>query len=259
MKAAIQFIAALCFALLQALPARGQFIINPYRFAAAGGGGFTDPTDIANLVLWLDADDASTLYDADTGGSLTGADGEVGRWIDKSTTGSLWIQSVASTRPLRRTAAINGNDAVDFDGSNDILNYATGLSLGSSYTMFFVVQRTTGTGYQALIKVNTNHCLYLQNSKTNFYISSSKYSTTTQSTGTTYVVGVRVTSGSIEFFLDGAADGTASGASAQTWNAIGNSGASEFFNGLMGEVVIYNAALSNSEMDDVETYLLNKW
>jgi hypothetical protein len=75
--------------------------------------------------LWLDASDASTLFDATSGGSLVAADGAVARWEDKSGNSRHATQSGSTARPLRKTSIINGKDVLRFDGSNDWMESGT--------------------------------------------------------------------------------------------------------------------------------------
>lgn len=89
-------------------------IINSHNFTPANW----TPAQISTS-LWLDASDAATLYDAVSGGSLVAADGAVARWEDKSGNARHAVQSGSTFRPLRKTAAIGGLDAILFDGSND--------------------------------------------------------------------------------------------------------------------------------------------
>jgi hypothetical protein len=79
--------------------------------------------------LWLDASDSNTLYDATTGGALVGAGGTVARWEDKSGNARHATQATLANRPLRTTAAQGGKDALTFDGSNDFLQILTGLNM----------------------------------------------------------------------------------------------------------------------------------
>jgi len=79
--------------------------------------------------LWLDASDSSTLFDATSGGSLVAADGGVARIEDKSGNFRHFTQSSSTSRPLRRVSVQNGRDAVEFDGSNDIMFMSAGLDI----------------------------------------------------------------------------------------------------------------------------------
>jgi hypothetical protein len=105
---------------------------------------FEDPISVSGLQLWLDASDASTLYDATTGGSLVAADGAVKRWEDKSGNNRHATQSTDANRPVRKTAVQNGLDVLRFDGSNDF------LSIGSSTSAFKFLHSTDATVFVAV-------------------------------------------------------------------------------------------------------------
>lgn len=57
--------------------------------------------------LWLDAADASTIFDAASGGSLTADGGFVGRIEDKSGNARHATQSTSANRPVRSGASIS--------------------------------------------------------------------------------------------------------------------------------------------------------
>lgn len=81
-----------------------------FRAQNIPGGGFL-PSDLPDLALWLDADDASTL-------TLSGS--VVDEWRDKSGNGRDFTGS-GSARPTVVSAAYNGRDVIQFDGVNDVL------------------------------------------------------------------------------------------------------------------------------------------
>jgi hypothetical protein len=86
------------------------------------GGSSFSPLALSPA-LWLDASDASTLYDSTSGGSLTAPNGTVARWEDKSGNGRHATQSTAVSQPLRKTSVQNGRDVVRFDGANDGMGF----------------------------------------------------------------------------------------------------------------------------------------
>jgi hypothetical protein len=122
------------------------------RFKRAGTwpSAFVSPTQITGLQLWLDAADASTLFNATTGGSLVAADGGVARWEDKS--GNAAHATIASNGPTRKTGVRNGRDVLRFDGVNNLLQTGAISGLNSLTMTVFVVasQRVTGTAGAAL-------------------------------------------------------------------------------------------------------------
>ena len=108
--------------------------------------------------LWLDASDASTLYDATSGGSLVAADGAVARWQDKSGNARHVTQSTVGSRPLRKTSIQNSLDVVRFDGSNDGMDSgASDILRNVSWGAIYCVRKITAvSGTPWLIGVGTN-------------------------------------------------------------------------------------------------------
>jgi hypothetical protein len=106
-----------------------------------------NPRKIANLALWLDAQDGATLFDADSGGSLVAADGTVGRWVDKSNGGRTLTQGTANNRPVLKTGIVNGRNVLRFNGTSHILLGAiTTSDLPFPYSLFVVYQSSDTAG-----------------------------------------------------------------------------------------------------------------
>jgi hypothetical protein len=116
---------------------------------------FVNPTSLTGLQLWLDAADATTLYDATTGGSLVAADGAVARWEDKSGNARHMTQSTAGSRPARKTAIQGGLDVLRFDGSNDFMSVASSTAtfkfLHSTNSTIFLVLDSNESGFGAIL------------------------------------------------------------------------------------------------------------
>ena len=115
--------------------------INPYQFAAAPIGGTWTPAEISPTA-WYDASDATTLYDATTGGSLVAADGLIARWEDKSGNALHLTQSNSALCPTYKANVQNGKNIVRFDGS-DYINSPGNIDW--SNTLFFASLKTTTT------------------------------------------------------------------------------------------------------------------
>lgn len=120
------------------------------------------PLAIPGLQLWLDASDASTLYDSTTGGALVAADGGVARWEDKSGNGRHATQSTSGSRPLRKANVRNGLDVMRFDGSDDFLSIPSSTSTfnflhnATGGIVFLVYKATAAQGTAFLWCNNTN-------------------------------------------------------------------------------------------------------
>lgn len=242
---------------------------------------FVEPN---GLQLWLDASDASTLFDATSGGSLVVADGGVARWEDKSGNGRHFTQATAANRPQRKVADINGRDCLRFDGTNDILTRTQEAWAHTVPLNFFVVFRaaaftpayyaiwdfyglaaTEFAGNTGLIKSNGKSAVYL----TDVYGGQPNYDGTgsiTYSTNTTHLFFVSIDNNAISSRGDKSTDGSHTGSWTNRTN-LGSDplklGASSLFNRYTDikicEFLVYNAALATQERSLVENYLTTKW
>lgn len=242
------------------------------------------PDVITGLQLWLDASDASTLYDATTGGSLVAADGGVARWEDKSGNDYHMTQATAGSRPARKTAIQGGLDVLLFDGVNDVLSIPTSdLSVnGQAAITIFAVGRSLST-FSFLINnynvATSGPGVLLALGSAGHTYGVSLEGRPTQSTGS-YFFASRSFSGTDSFaavtgkydgetltpYLNGAQgtqDTGPSGNLAQTtnWSMGSNSfnGGTVFYNMNIAEIIIYDSALSDNDREAVENYLLAKW
>lgn len=92
----------------------------------------TAPPEVPGLVLWLDAQDL---------GTLTLSENRVVEWRDKSGYMNDAAQYVSSRQPAYVTDAIGGMSAISFDGDNDNLEIPDDLSLDVvDITAFIVVK-----------------------------------------------------------------------------------------------------------------------
>lgn len=104
-----------------------------------GGGSTFDPKTIPSLTLWLDAADTATLFDSTVGGSnVTTQDAPVTRWKDKSGNNFDAIQTVENSKPILKTAFINGKNCIRTDGVNDFMSSSANFNGYSSFTCFMV-------------------------------------------------------------------------------------------------------------------------
>jgi hypothetical protein len=244
---------------------------------------FISPTQLTGLQLWLDAADASTLYDATTGGSLVAADGGVARWEDKSGNSRHATQSTPDNRPLRKTAIINSRDAITFDGTNDYLILPSStVAFGSSNFEWFIVTRSRApTGPQAFVVVQDNTNSFAPIFRT--MISGGKLLLTvrtdngvaididdaaTYSSNSLIMFGARRASSTITATKNGTAFGSSAisnsfGATSVTPGVgayIDNTGVITWFlDGDICEIIAYDSALSAANRAVVESYLMSKW
>jgi hypothetical protein len=233
--------------------------------------------DIAGCQLWLDAADASVLYNATTGGSLVPADGGVARWEDKSGNGRHATQSTVGSRPTRKTAIQYGLDVLRFDGSNDWLNLPTNFRWWPTGTLFAVLDNAgTANPWYAVERADENPELRLQTSENSglwYYGSSYKLSDVAShydAIGGGTVRTVVLANTSYKSYSNGILKNSTTLASAVTANnptfshTIGgfkaNSDAQSTYAQIdIAEIVMYDSALSDTDRSAVESYLRGKW
>jgi hypothetical protein len=94
--------------------------------------------------LWLDASDSATI---------TLVSGAVSQWNDKSGNNRHATQTVSASRPTVATAALNGLDGLNFDGSNDFLETVGYIACNnsSSNTVVLAVSESSGTGRRGIM------------------------------------------------------------------------------------------------------------
>jgi hypothetical protein len=245
--------------------------------AGVSSSGITDPSDISDLTLWLDASDTATI---------TESGGAVSQWDDKSSDGRDFAQSTAGAKPTTGATTQNGLNVINFDGG-DYLTRAAFMfnnSRASGGTLFVVWKQTSGSNsrlvgegststatpmYNFGLNVTTNEVLSQHRTDGN---SISTVLSGLSANDTNWHVGVWTDTGNstspIRTFdtkLDGA-DGTSntyqSGGTTLTTCAIGalvRTTVGNHLTGSIAEVVYYDRLLDASEISQVETYLTDKW
>ena len=227
-----------------------------------------NPTDIPGCVLWLDAADTQAM-------TLSGSN--VTTWIDKS---GLSNNATSYNTPVLTANAINGRQAI----STSNLPYFTGsVSVTGTTVTIFCVATTTrtlpnGGSDQRLVSLEnganvdygrTDGVIGLFNQSSSSWIGTWRVSGPIASnaivTNTPFVAVSRYDGTNGYLWLNGVAGTRASSASTGTFAVtkygIGNQAnpSGEYWQGFIGEVIIYNSALSDTQRQQVEGYLGRKW
>jgi len=254
--------------------------MNP-RLLRPKASGFT-PKSIANLGLWLEADDAATI---------TTVSGGVSEWRDKSGSGRVFAQTTANDRPTVATNVFGTKPAIRFDGSNDFLQSNTNAgSLVFPATLFMVVNKPVSTSDGGLFTHNKNGASSYDSGDL-WVISTNTNSAGIRALGgvsTSVFPGVGATAGLLGKFLvsfkvggtsavlkNRTAGLSATDASINLSSTASNNGCAlgvlsadngaggffyvHFLAGDIAEVLIYSRALSASEESRVESYLAKKY
>ena len=192
--------------------------------------------------------------DASVSGSYNGT-----TWTDQSSSG---FNATQVNNPT-----YNSSDrSFTLNGTNQYFNLGNVLNLTSAFSIEVTFSPNSVSGAPAIVaRQNTavagNYFLGISNSKANYYVESTPWGVNSSST---LVVGTKYTatlvydsSRAITPYLDGVQNGTKTTFSDTLWSsninlqigaALNRSSASDFFNGKIYSVRIYNRSLSSSEV-----------
>jgi len=248
--------------------------ISPDTSAVATASILSDmhslPVPRAGLALWLKGE-----FGPETSG--TGGSG-VTRWNDLSgvVPANDAVQGNASNQPSLGTGAVNGIDAVKFDGSSRYLNLASGISDLTSGVSIFAVIKPTGTGQATIFTTGNSGPSDMTSLETlSSQVRFNAYSGSTGSSVTSSPASVTQDKFQLmDVVHDGAASAglavntVASGSGAvenlvnitRSQNYVGaDTALGSFLNGELAELIVYNRVLAQSERAGVESYLYSRY
>jgi len=231
----------------------------PATITAAAPGVY----GVCGAALWLDADDAGTL--TQSGGILTA-------WRDKS--GSQ-RHSVATEGPTVVAGGLNGRTALRFNGTGQFVPIADVVS-GTPYTLIVVERRRSGRSTNFVIGgttplvSNTLQLGYQSGTSLRFATFSDNLDAAMPTfTGIATEPGRvhigRWTSGSRSLLSNSAllaADLSLLGVTAWAGAAVGRhhtGGALAYYDGDVGELVVFRRALNQAEYTTISNALMLKW
>lgn len=259
------------------------------QYSGHGGGPEWQPTDIAGCQLWLDAHDLDG-----TGGVNHGvaSGAKVATWVDKSRNGRNMTQATEGSKP---TYTYNGTVLVGSNTYRPVVQFAGGTHLssttlltGTSGTVIAAFNISSLTGFQALLsaadEADADHYVSMspyfhatgpkvavmqKNGDTTDWVlgstetlAATPYIMVWQSSGTAYALRVNGTDQT-----ESAASGTNSGdwwddvtgVDNITVGATKKNSVTDVLTAYVGEVIVYDSALSAAQLARVEAYLAAKW
>jgi hypothetical protein len=232
------------------------------------------PASVSGLTTWLDGADASTLYDATSGGSLVSSGGSVARWQDKSGNGNHAVQSSSGARPTR------GSGAIAFNGSSQFMSIPqSGLQFGTSaFSMFAVVKLTTLSSIASIVISQDDSAsngpilrlLAMGEQNALLTVRTPSASATNAATGNTFATGsyqlceVSRASDVYSLRLNSGTAATMSVAGSLNLGVQVNIGANQaaadwWLNGSIGEIIMYSGSVSSGDRSQILAYLNAKW
>ena len=236
-------------------------------------GAVFDPTTIASLVAWYDADDASTI--------TKNASDLVSQWDDKSGNGKHAVQSTESAKPKYFASGGTIGQAHVRWGHDGTWHRLTAPSTtwraysggGIRNTSIFFVFNMSGTGnsrhYKDLLRVGSDS-ISVHTSPNDAY-GAAMYSrggrqctggTATSALPSKVLGGWFHTDSGFVTRINGSVDDTDStipaGSGDHALNFGGND-SSHWTDFEISEILIFNTELTGTDLSDVESYLNTKW
>lgn len=217
------------------------------------------PSDIADLVLWLDASDTTTM---------TQVGGSVSEWRDKSGNAQHATQPTSAQQPAWGLRTLNTLNGLDFDGTDDWMDLpdtAIPYAAGTDFIVY-IPDNTTRTYLVANSAVSppaSNGRRYIQNQQVNY--GSGNRAITATSGNAILQLSTISGNGSPQTQYINVNGTTASGSVSRNGVSSGmnigsvNDGQLGFFDGVIFEYLNYSRVLSNAEINDIGNYLKNKW
>lgn len=211
------------------------------------------PKSLSGLTFWLDADAPSTIAQA------TG----VSQWSDKSASNNNVVQATGSKQPSYVQNILNGKPVVRFTAASS-QTMTTSTNFASPVSVIYVSRQTGGGNSRMLSGLANNWLLgYWNGCHQQAYFEGWVTSScgTPASTTSWYIQSVVETGSLSTYYEDGTqiASNANGVAGPNGFSLNGYLGTSEFSNGDIAEIVVYNRALSTAEREKIEGYLANKW
>lgn len=248
-----------------------MFSFGPSFWAGKPAPAFSPLT--LSPALWLDASDATTLYQSN-GGILASADGDpVGYWLDKSGNSRHATQVNGTLKPLLKTAILNGKNGILGDGVDDYLQSAADMN-GWAGTTWFFVGKPVGSSSVQVANYSTGGGLFSAISPTavdfdgrahggNYTAATSSYSSSNAArilTGAYDGTYLSVKNNNLTKVTVAASTGGTIISRPQL-DIFGNTsdGVSVRGNGYLFELLVFNFFCTSPQVDSMLSYLNAKW
>ncbi len=233
-----------------------------------------NPSDIPGLIFWLDGDDVDGDGIAEGAGETTNNATEF-LWVDKSSTGGIQRQGGDAFEPTHAVGALNGRSVVAFDGDDHTLSFTDPRPRGYQ-TTFVVYQDQATKPWTTPIGDNDPRTGggSFHGNNTEGTIFNGTFTAVETREGDSYRNGVLTSWPDLARPDDYVIDAHVATAPLRStvaptpglddWLFIGTDDARNLWpqrgiEGGIAEVVMYDNALSTRQLDDVGTYLQDKW
>ena len=226
-------------------------------------GGFSDPSDISDLLGWWDATDVND-------GSEPSNDTAIGTWQDLSGNGYNLTQGNSSEQPKYYTNIQNSKPIVRFDGGDSMANSSVTFAADTPHTIFVVGSATEGSGTDCFVflgTTTTSQGAGISYSDSDYYTYFTWGDTESNSSNLGYnsfKLMTAVYDGALggEIRVDGYSEDTNTLSGDQAIGdgiSLGTANGLIYLTGDIAEVIVYTKQLNATEIGQIETYLSSKW
>jgi prepilin-type N-terminal cleavage/methylation domain-containing protein len=256
---------------------QGSRIIGESKLKSANSLTQGSPVvSIPNLVLWVETTMSKSFNDGDEVDGGVAGNGTINNWYDinpnNASPQTLKQNSgfSLSVKPVYIKNGINGLPAIRFLGNGAYLEYDASSLANKDYTIFAVVQRRvgsvnngflgtfSGTLTNSINLIYHNNVFWFQTGSDNGSGAISAYRSPTPTV-------ISVSQSSVtgkNIFMNGSSilnsPSSTTLISSMLQTAVGRYGGTGY-NGDIGEIIIFNRLLTNTERKSVESYLGQKW
>jgi hypothetical protein len=232
--------------------ATGQYRLN---ISSLGGGGVQIPT--LGLHLWLRSD----------AGLSAPHGGRVPQWLDQSGNGRHATMGTTARQPFHFTGALNGHGVVRFFGAESLS--LSILSQPTHFSVFVVGKNNKTTESFSMIlgpggNSPNNQLRWENGSQALFVGTGNNFPIIRSSIGNTrtyHALSARYNGSTMSVYRDGGLRSSHNFVTSGPWilASVGSWYSSEFMQGDLAEVVVYDRALSENERLSVNAYLRSKY
>ena len=224
------------------------------------------PSSIPNLSLWLEASAGVT-----TDGTTPATNGQqVEQWDDQSGNSVNATQSTSANQPIFESNVLNGQPVLRFDGDvHQWMNTSSFLNSSYKTAMTYFIVDTAATTTFGMTTSNQDTTWYTDHTgppgSINFVTALTPYQIAFNSVAPATTVSAFRYDGATESML---VNGLSIFPQSATGNlslngglAVGDAGNGDgyFFTGDIAEILIYKSVLSDAQIQEVDTYLMNKY
>lgn len=219
------------------------------------------PPDIAGLQLWLKAD--AGLYQDSSFTIPADADGDVvGGWKDQSGEGNDVIQATTANKPMLKLSILNGQPVIRFDGTDDWLRVSS-VSLSQPNTIIVAFQISNLTGVRTVFDGVTDAEQRFDAWAGNFRFFAGSTVNIKSSSTDSFILSIIADGASSEAWFNGSSIGTFDpGTNGLSGISIGSNYTSQGNNEIQGDIpefLLFDSGLSNSDRQQVEEYLSDRF